>query len=302
MANPGAGRWLWRILHMSWLLLSAAILALFIWLQPMPGNFVHYLFWKYTSSAKPVTGYISHAGASIYYEVYGQGKPVLLLHGGLSNKLSWFSQLPWLVSAGRQVILIDTRGHGESSHGHIPLSYPVFADDVRLVMDKIGIASTDIIGWSDGGIIALLMGLETPQRVDKIVAISANFNPSGVLEDNGAADERFHAFADLFLSDRIRGWWSGAGAGHPDLAAELTALWQSEPQLEHEHLRAITAPTLVITGENDVIDLPHSGTLAQMLAKGKIEVVLGAGHASTMTHADQINKLIADFLQIRRPE
>ena len=297
MAKPGFKRWLWRLWQMSWLLATAALLALFIWLQPMPGNFLHYLFWKYTAS-NPDSGMISHEGAQIYYAAYGQGEPLLLLHGGLSNKLSWFSQLPWLVTSGRRVILIDTRGHGDSTVGHAPLSYEIFAADVLLVLDKLDIPRTDMVGWSDGGIIALLLGLEAPQRVGKIVAISANFHPSGLVDDNGPPDQRLNTFTDIFLSDRLRSWWSGAGDHHASLAVELNALWHSSPQWRHTHLQAISSPTLVITGEHDLIDLPHSGELAQMLANGKIEVVLGAGHASAITHAAQVNRLIGEFLGI----
>lgn len=75
-------------------------------------------------------------------------------------------------------------------------------------------------------------------------------------------------------------------------------MWRTAPQLDHSDLQAITAPTLVITGENDIIDLRHSSELAQMLANGKLEIVPGAGHAAPVTHAQQINQLIASFLSI----
>lgn len=92
------------------LLLLASGLSLFLCLRPMSVNFLRYLVWKYTSSATVQTGTLEHHGAKIKYVTYGSGEPVFLLHGGLSNKLSWFSQLPWLVAKDRQVILIDTQG------------------------------------------------------------------------------------------------------------------------------------------------------------------------------------------------
>ena len=93
----------------------------------MSVNALNYLTWKCSTTTQIETGYIVYRRAHIHYASYGQGDPVLLLHGGLSNKLSWFSQIPWLVASGRRVVLINTRGHGDSTPGNSKLSYPVFA-------------------------------------------------------------------------------------------------------------------------------------------------------------------------------
>jgi len=260
----------------------------------MSVNFLNYLVWKYSTTTQTETGNIVYQGAHIHYVSYGHGDPVLLLHGGLSNKLSWFSQIPWLVSSGRRVVLIDTRGHGDSTPGNSKLSYQIFAEDTLQVLDRLGIRRTDIIGWSDGGIIALLLGLEAPQRVGKIVAISANFHPSGVIPEQDKPSN----ISLKKITDWARSWWSGAGERHAALEAEIKELWRTAPQLDHADLRVITAPTLVVTGENDIIDLRHSSELAQMLANGKIEIVPDAGHAAPVTHALQVNQLIASFLSI----
>lgn len=277
------------------LLALALGFSLLLWLRPMSTNFLNYLFWKVTTGAAVQTGTLEHHGAKIKYIAYGSGEPVLLLHGGLSNKLSWFSQLPWLVEKNRRVILIDTRGHGESTPGHAELNYQTFADDTLTVLDTLKIQRTDIIGWSDGGIIALILGLETPQRVNKIVAISANFHPSGVITASNVSQQP-HTHIQFLAW--LRGWWSGAGERHETLEAQIKHLWRVAPQLDHADLQAIVAPTLVITGENDIIDLPHSGELAQMLKQAKLEIIPGAGHAAPVTHAEQINRLIASFLQL----
>ncbi len=259
---------------------------------------MHYLVWKYTSTAQVESGYIDYRDAQIHYVSYGNGKPLLLLHGGLSSKLSWFSQIPWLVKAGRQVVLIDTRGHGNSTPGSTALSYRIFAEDTLQVLDRLNIARTDIVGWSDGGIIALLLGMEAPQRVGRIVAISANFHPSGLIPETNNPEKETRNPWSAKISAWLSGWWSGAGDRHEALETELKALWQIAPQLKHSDLQSITAPTLVIAGENDIIELSHSGELAQRLAHGKIEIVLGAGHSALYTHPEQINRLIGEFLNI----
>jgi len=287
-----------RLLHMTWMLVLATMLLLFFSLQPMSGHFLDYLIWRYTTAQAMETGNIAYRGALIRYVAYGQGKPVLLLHGGLSNKLSWFSQIPMLVEAGRRVVLIDTRGHGDSTRGNFELSYQIFAEDTIQVLDRLAIKRTDIVGWSDGGIIALLLGLEAPQRVDKIVAISANFHPSGLVPESDHAEKSYPVIESI--KNSLRSWWSGAGDQHSRLEAEIKALWRSAPLLAHADLRAITAPTLVIVGENDIIQLPHSSELAQMVANGSIEIISGAGHAAPVTHADQVNQLVASFLGLER--
>ena len=104
-----------------------------------------YLVWKLSTTTQTETGNIDYRGAHIHYVAYGQGEPVLLLHGGLSNKLSWFSQIPWLVASGRRVVLVDTRGHGSSTAGNTKLSYQIFAEDTLQVLDRLGIQRTDII-------------------------------------------------------------------------------------------------------------------------------------------------------------
>ena len=170
------------------------------------------------------------------------------------------------------------------------------------MLDRLGIQRTDIVGWSDGGIIALLLGLEAPQRVGRIVAISANFQPSGLIPEANRVQNQSLNIPPNKITDWLRGWWSGAGERHAVLEAQIKELWRTAPQLDHSDLQAITAPTLVITGENDIIELSHSSELAQMLANGKLEIVPGAGHAAPVTHARQINQLIASFLGIELPK
>jgi pimeloyl-ACP methyl ester carboxylesterase len=291
-----------RLFHISWMFILAVVVSLFIWLRPMSVNSLNYLVWKFSTTTQTETGNIDYRDARIHYVAYGQGEPVLLLHGGLSNKLSWFSQIPWLVASGRRVVLIDTRGHGESTPGNTKLSYQIFADDTLQVLDRLGIQHTDVVGWSDGGIIALMLGLEVPQRVGRIVAISTNFQPSGlILEANWVQDKTLNLLPNRF-TDWLRSWWSGAGDRHAVLEVEIKGLWRTAPNLGHNNLQAIKAPTLVIAGENDIIALSHSRELAQTLANGKLEIVPGAGHAAPITHALQINQLIASFLGIAQPK
>jgi pimeloyl-ACP methyl ester carboxylesterase len=288
-----------RLFHFIWILFLVMVLSLFVWLRPISVNALNYLIWKISSTTQTEAGNIDYKNAHIHYVVYGHGDPVLLLHGGLSNKLSWFSQIPWLVASGRRVILIDTRGHGDSTPGNSKLNYQIFAEDALKVLDQLNIRRTDIIGWSDGGIVALLLGLEASDRVNRIIAISANFSPSGLIpKANKYQNETLDSLPKTF-THWLKGLWSGAGSRHQALEAEIKELWRTAPQLETSDLQSITAPTLVIAGEHDIIDLSHSQKLAQILAHGRLEIVKGSGHSAPITHAKQINRLIAAFLGLR---
>ncbi|WMP18762.1 alpha/beta fold hydrolase [Thiothrix lacustris] len=240
-------------------------------------HLLRYLWWQLTSSALVEEGDIRFNGARIHYVAYGQGKPLVLLHGGLSNRLSWFAQLPWLVAAGRQVVLMDTRGHGKSTLGEAGLSYGLLALDVLQVLDHLDISQADLVGWSDGGIIALLLGRDAPQRVDRIVAISANFDTSGLIAS---------ALPALALLEETR----------YSLKQQVHRLWHNGPRLTQADLQAIHAPVLVMVGEKDVVTLAHSAQLAQWLSNGKLLVMTGAGHAAPVTHADDVAGWVADFL------
>lgn len=280
------------------LLLVLTFAAAGVWFDPVPGNFLDYLSWRLTSGVTPEKGKIHYNGAHIHYVAYGKGKPVLLLHGGLSNRLCWFSQIPWLVEAGRQVILIDTRGHGESTLGRVKLSYPLFAQDVIKVLDRLGIRQTDMVGWSDGGIIALLLGRNWPDRVGKIIAISANFNPSGIKPEVNAALRATDSGQLSQVRLWLQGWWSGAGKNITELKTRIRRLWRTSPRLGREDLQTIRAPVLVIVGEKDLITLNHSAQLAHWLGNGRMVVIPGAGHSAPVTHADVVDALIEAFLRI----
>jgi pimeloyl-ACP methyl ester carboxylesterase len=270
-----------------------------VWFRSVPANFLHYLGWRLTSGVPVEQGNITYSGAQIHYVSYGKGKPVLLLHGGLGNRLSWFSQIPWLVRAGRQIVLVDTRGHGESTLGKAKLSYGLFAQDVIQVLDRLEIVQTDIIGWSDGGIIALILGRDWPKRVEKIITISANFDPSGLKQGAGSAvqakDTEYLSQVWLWL----RSWWSGAGENFAELEGKIWHLWRTEPRLGREDLQTIRAPVLVVAGEKDLITLEHSKQLAHWVGQGQLAVIPGAGHSVPVTHAKALDRLIRDFFLVK---
>jgi pimeloyl-ACP methyl ester carboxylesterase len=265
----------------------------FLLLMPLSTNLVRYLFWNLTPAAVALEGSVPSGDADIHYVSYGSGPAVLLLHGGLSNRLIWFSQIPWLVASGRQVVLMDTRGHGGSGLGHDDLSYHLFAADAVAILNKLDIQQTDVIGWSDGGNTALLLGRYWPQRIKRLITISANFNPSGLITNarQGVHDRRNG------LRYWLNRWWTGAGDRLLELEDRIERLWQTRPNLQAADVQKITAPTLVIVGQSDMVTISHSRLLAELLPHGTLAVIPG-GHSTPVTHPGRINRLIAEFLEI----
>jgi pimeloyl-ACP methyl ester carboxylesterase len=261
--------------------------------SPVANDFIKYIIWRCTTKAFITEGYASARGADIHFVSYGTGKAILLLHGGLSNRLSWFAQLPWLVKTGYRVIVTDTRGHGLSGLGHDELSYRLLASDAINVFDHLEVSQADVIGWSDGGNTALMLGIFWPQRVNRIVTISANFNPAGLTPE--VQNEKIEPSKGLLYW--LRRLWTGAGASFHALEERIRRMWRSFPKLEPADLGHIVSPTLVIVGGKDIVTKSHASEMAEQIKNSTLAIVPG-GHFTPITHAVRINKLISDFLGI----
>ena len=120
-------------------------------------------------------------GIKLWYAVFGQGEPVVFLHGGLANADYWGLQVP-VVARDRQVIVLDSRGHGRSTRDNRPYGYDLMADDVVALLDFLQIPKAAVVGWSDGGILGLDLAIRHPDRVTKVFAFAANTDPSGVVD------------------------------------------------------------------------------------------------------------------------
>src|SRR5262245_55918106 len=131
-------------------------------------------------------GLVAVGGASIYYAVFGNGTPVVLLHGGGGNGDHWANQLPALADEHR-VIVIDTRGQGRSTRDKAAPTYDRFASDVIAVLDHLKIKRASIVGWSDGGETALKLAIDHAARVDKIFVLGANYDENGARSHGGEA-------------------------------------------------------------------------------------------------------------------
>jgi pimeloyl-ACP methyl ester carboxylesterase len=240
---------------------------------------------------------VSLNGADIYFEVHGEGDPVVLVHGGFAHGGAFSNQIPALVDAGYQVIVIDSRGHGHSSHGPEPLSYELMASDVLGVLDHLGIAKAHLVGWSDGAIIALELGIHHPERLNRTVAYGANFVPEGFHETTPSPEVA--ALIDDFFAQMAADY--ERFSPHPDemeaLGDELGALYAAAPNYSEEQLQSITTPFLILDGAEEEFITPDQPVgLAELIPGATLVIMPDVGHMAPIQQPDEFNRIVLEYL------
>ena len=244
--------------------------------------------WQRFSGTSHAKGAAKLDDVVIYYETFGDGPPVLVLHGGLGS----FEALNYQIMALAKchlVIAADIRGHGRSSDTSAPFTYALLSDDMLKLLDYLRIAKTDIVGWSDGGIIGLDLAIRHPGRVGRLVAVGANFDADGLTE-RPVLNENVPPMPlryRLFAPDPDH--WSS-------LYRKVVTMWQTQPHYTQLDLNRIVAPTLIMAGEFDVVKPAHTHLLAASIRNSQEVVIQGASHALLMEKPEIANAYIMDFL------
>jgi pimeloyl-ACP methyl ester carboxylesterase len=232
-------------------------------------------------------------GASIYYEIYGKGEPLILLHGGLGNGKYWVNQIP-VFAENYQVIVMDSRGHGRSSFDEQPITYQLMASDVLALMDHLSIEQASIVGWSDGGIIGLEIAINNPDRLNKVVAYGANFDPTGVRLDI-ATNNYFNAFIERAAEDYMR--LSPAPDRWEEFLNNIGTMWATLPNYTEAQLRSITTPFLVLDGQDEeAIDLNQTKLMALLIPGAELNLMPGTGHFAMFEQPEKFNATVMDYL------
>lgn len=232
-------------------------------------------------------------GVDIYYEVYGEGDPVILLHGGLANGTYWANQIP-VLAENRQVIVMDSRGHGRSSFDATPITYDLMSSDVLALLDHLGIEQTDLVGWSDGGIIGLDIALSNPERLNKVVAYGANFDPSGVRLDIGS-NAYFNAYIERAAEDYQK--FSPDPQRWDEFLANISNMWATEPNWTMDQIASIETPFLVLDGEKEeAIDLNQTKLMAVLMPNADLTLMPDTGHFAMFEQPEEFNQIVTDYL------
>ncbi len=225
---------------------------------------------------------------SIHYEVKGCENtdlktPILLLHGN-GESLHVFDKSCESLLSSRTFVMLDSRLQGESHRlegGKIALSYKTMADDAIALMQMLNIKEYDVVGYSDGGIVALLMAMKT-YDVRKIIAIGTNMSPSGLTK---------HA------QRQIRSAYRKAVRKNDEMQAELMRLMLEEPVVNPNDFSKIFAETTIVLGSKDaVIEQKHSLSIADAIPRGSHMTIEGAGHDIPVTHPGTLSDLIRTLL------
>ena len=217
-------------------------------------------------------------GVKLYYETYGQGPPLLLLHGNGESINSFRYQIADF-ARHYQVIAVDTRDHGKSAATKGALTYDLFAQDMVALLDALHVPAAHIVGWSDGGNTGLSLALHYPARVKSLVTMGAN-----LYADTTAIDGRL-------MQAVVKASHHG-----PERARRLNALMVNYPQMKPADLTPIKVPVLVLAGEKDVIKEAHTQLIAASIPGAQVVILPGLTHYAPQENPVLFNQTVLDFL------
>lgn len=264
---------------------------------------------------KTTQGYVAVNGLNMYYEVHGDGQPLVLLHGAFSATGTSFGSLIPLLAKERQVISFELQAHGRTADIDRPMSIEAMADDTAEAIKELGLGSVDILGYSMGGSVALHTALQSPDVVRKLVLMSVSYRLDGVHSGimNGLGEmkaEMMHGspWHDEYM--RI--------APHPEHFARLfekkTAMDRQLRDIPAESIQSIKAPTLLIIADSDLVRPEHSVEFFRLLGGGvfgdmppglpnsQLAIVPGASHVSIVDRVELLAPMINSFLNLPMPQ
>ena len=232
-------------------------------------------------------------GIKIRYAVYGEGAPVILLHGGLANADYWGHQIKALAPS-HLVVVMDSRGHGRSTRDGSGFGYDLMADDVVGLMDKLGLPKADIVGWSDGGIIGLDLALRHTTRVGKIFAFAANSVTSGVI-DGVEKNPTFAAYIERAGKEYEA--LSATPKAYENFVAEISKMWAEQPNWSDAQLRTIASLVWIVDGDHDeAIKREHTETIAATVPHAGLLILPNVSHFAFLQDPDLFNQALLRFL------
>lgn len=239
------------------------------------------------------TGSAPVNGVRIWYAVFGRGKSVILLHGGLGNSNYWGNQVRVLAKL-YQVIVMDSRGHGRSSRNEEPLSYHVMASDVVALMDFLKIKKAAIVGWSDGANVGLDIAINNPERLTKLFAFAGNSDPSGT--HDASKSDVFMAYLARVEEEYKK--LSPTPDQYKSFLQQSTKMWTTQPNFTRKKLKAITVPTWIVHADHDeAIRRENTLFMADQIPGAALLIQPAVSHFSFLQDPKQFNEHVLHFLK-----
>jgi pimeloyl-ACP methyl ester carboxylesterase len=241
-------------------------------------------------------GYASINGLTMYYEIHGEGEPLVLLHGGLTTiDLSFGAMIPTLAET-RQVIAIEQQGHGHTADIDRPLTHVQMADDTAALLGQLKIEKADFFGFSDGGIVALGIAIRHPSLVHKLAVAATNFNNEGLdpqsLEfmKNATPEALGPMLRDAYahVAPRPEDW--------PTLVGKVMKQGVEFKGWRQEDIQCINAPTLVMSGDRDVVRPEHSVELFRLLPHANLAILPSTDHFMRLQKPVWLLSMLTEFL------
>jgi len=246
------------------------------------------------SLPKPAgSGYAPVNGIRVWYAEFGRGEPVLLLHGGLANSNYWGNQVPALAESYR-VIVVDSRGHGRSTHDERPYGYDLMASDVLGLMDFLKLPKAAVVGWSDGAILGLDIAIHHPERLSKLFAFAANSDPSGVADI--AQSTVFNAY--IARAEKEYQVLSPTPDQYKSFVDQISKMWETEPHFTAAQLRVITVPTWIVDADHDeAIKRENTEFMANEIPDAELLLQPQVSHFSFLQDPRQFTGDVLHFME-----
>jgi pimeloyl-ACP methyl ester carboxylesterase len=257
------------------------------------------------AGAQDAGRHVAVNGMQMYYEVSGQGRPLVVLHGAYMDIPSMGAIIPKLAETHR-VYALEFQGHGRTTDIDRPITYPNLADDVAAFMDAAGLEKADVFGYSMGGQAALMLAIRHPEKVNRLVAASVSYDLRGWQPE-------FTAFIpQMTVEGMLQLPWFKEQAdrkpGFPELIRKLIQL-EKEPLAWEAEVRALKVPVLVIAGDADVSTLEHNvelfrllgggvmGDMGKPLPESRLAILPGTSHTAVITQVDLLSGFVDPFLK-----
>lgn len=265
------------------------------------------------AQTQPSAGRVAVNGMEMYYEVAGDGEPLVVLHGAYMS-IPLMGEIVPRLAASHRVYALEFQGHGRTTDIDRPITYPNLADDVAAFMDSVGLAGADVFGYSMGAVVGLQLAIRHPDRVSRLVAASVSYDSEGW-------QPAFKEFIPQMTVEMFVGMEPLAGEyrrlaadpdGFPALVEKLIAL-EHEPMAWEAEVRALETPVLIITGDADVTTLEHAvamfrllggggmGDLGQPLPASRLAVLPATSHTAVITQTELLLGFIEPFLKGETP-